>query len=130
MYKENIRLLQGGEEMKHLLTAFLILLLIASISIQVRGKEKEEYIEIECEITAYCHGNITSTGTVPHKGVVAVDPDYIPYGSKLYIPGYGWAVAEDCGGAITGWMIDIFLLSEYECYQWGRKFKKVRIYKR
>jgi 3D (Asp-Asp-Asp) domain-containing protein len=45
---------------------------------------------------------ITSTGVPVTKGVVAVDPSVIPYGTRMYIPGYGFGVAADTGGAIVG----------------------------
>lgn len=49
----------------------------------------------------------TATGMHQGKGVIAVDPKVIPLGSKLYIPGYGPAVAGDTGGAVKGNMIDV-----------------------
>ncbi len=49
----------------------------------------------------------TATGTVVHKGTVAVDPRVIPLGTRMYIPGYGYGVAEDTGGAIIGSIIDL-----------------------
>ncbi len=49
----------------------------------------------------------TATGMRQGKGVIAVDPKVIPLGSKLYIPGYGMAVAGDTGGAIKGNIIDL-----------------------
>ncbi len=49
----------------------------------------------------------TSTGVPVTFGVVAVDPSVIPYGTRMYIPGYGFAVAADTGGGIVGNMIDL-----------------------
>ncbi len=50
---------------------------------------------------------ITASGQPLTKGVVAVDPRVIPLGTRLYIPGYGLAVAADTGGGIVGNMIDL-----------------------
>ena len=50
---------------------------------------------------------ITSTGVPVTKGIVAVDPSVIPYGTRMYIPGYGFAEAADTGGAIVGNIIDL-----------------------
>ncbi|MGL4912229.1 MAG: 3D domain-containing protein [Romboutsia sp.] len=72
--------------------------------------------------TAYSGDGITSTGTVPKWGTIAVDPRVIPYGSKVYIPKFGMTfIAEDCGGAIKGNKIDIFMNSESQCRNWGRR---------
>lgn len=49
----------------------------------------------------------TATGVKAQYGVVAVDPSVIPLGARLYIPGYGYAVAADTGGAIIGNRIDL-----------------------
>jgi len=49
----------------------------------------------------------TATGSVVTYGIVAVDPDVIPLGTKLFIPGYGYAVAGDTGGAVKGYIIDL-----------------------
>ena len=74
------------------------------------------------QATAYAGDSITSTGTVPKWGTIAVDPRVIPYGSKVYIPQFNKTfIAEDCGGAIKGNIIDIFMGSESECYKWGRR---------
>lgn len=78
------------------------------------------------EATAYTHtGNRTATGIYPYKGVVAVDPRVIPLGSKLYVEGYGYAEAQDTGGAIKGDRIDIFLDAEIDCINWGRRIVQV-----
>ena len=51
---------------------------------------------------------ITATGTKVTAGrTIAVDPKVIPYGTKVYIEGYGWRTAEDCGGAVKNKQIDI-----------------------
>lgn len=74
------------------------------------------------QATAYAGDSITSTGTVPKWGTIAVDPKVIPYGSKVYIPQFNKTfIAEDCGGAVKGNIIDIFMGSEAECYKWGRR---------
>lgn len=64
---------------------------------------------------------ITATGTRAEHGVVAVDPDVIPLGTKLFVPGYGDAIAEDTGGAIIGNRIDLCMETYYDCYEFGRK---------
>ncbi len=52
-------------------------------------------------------GNFTSIGLPLRKGIVAVDTDYIAYGTRMYIPGYGFAIAGDTGGGVVGRLIDL-----------------------
>ena len=54
-------------------------------------------------------------------GMVAVDPKVIPLGTKIYVEGYGIAIAGDTGGAIKGNIIDLFFNTNKECYQFGRQ---------
>ena len=49
----------------------------------------------------------TANGSIVTYGIVAVDPAVIPLGTKLFIPGYGYAVAADTGGAVAGYTIDL-----------------------
>lgn len=79
--------------------------------------------------TAYCHtGNRTKTGTWPQVGrTVAVDPRVIPLGSRVWVEGHGWRVAEDTGGLIRGNMLDLYMGSEAEAIQWGRREVRVVI---
>lgn len=80
----------------------------------------------------YCGGSKsgkTATGIKAKKGVVAVDPRVIPLGTKLYIPGYGYAVAADTGGAIKGRRIDLCYNTRGEVYRFGKKKVKVYIVK-
>ncbi|TET49651.1 MAG: hypothetical protein E3J58_04680 [Actinomycetota bacterium] len=73
------------------------------------------------------NGNgITATGLRARKGIVAVDPRIIPLGTKLYIPGYGEALAADTGGWIKNDRIDLCFESLEECFRFGRR--KIRVY--
>ncbi|WP_010097685.1 3D domain-containing protein [Ornithinibacillus scapharcae] len=75
--------------------------------------------------TAECEGcsGITYTGINlnedRHAKVIAVDPNIIPLGSKVYVEGYGYAIAGDIGGAIKGNRIDIHLPTTQEALNWG-----------
>lgn len=88
----------------------------------------------EFEITAYtlqC-GNgdgYTATMTIPHEGIIAVDPNVIPLHSRVYIDGMGWFSAEDTGSAIKGNRIDVFVNSLQKALTIGRSSTKV-IYRR
>jgi len=73
------------------------------------------------------NGNgITAIGLRAREGIVAVDPRIIPLGTKLYIPGYGEALAADTGGWIKGNRIDLCYESLEECFRYGRR--KIKIY--
>lgn len=82
--------------------------------------------------TAYTHTDagcdfITATGTTVHIGTVAVDPRYIPYGTRMFIVSndgayvYGISVAEDCGGDIKGDRMDLYFPTFSQCIQFGRR---------
>lgn len=79
--------------------------------------------------TAYYAGTNAhgSTGQRVHYGTCAVDPSVIPYGTRLYIEGYGIAVANDCGGAVQGHIVDLYMRSTAECIRWGRQNRKAYV---
>lgn len=80
------------------------------------------------EATAYYGHSITATGTKPKWGTIAVDPTVIPYGTKVYIPQFDMVfTAEDCGSAIKGNKIDIFMNDSSSVYEWGRKTIEIQI---
>ena len=79
--------------------------------------EATAYSSMEPGMSAY-----TATGTLCRYGVIATDPSFIPLGTRVYIPGYGYAVAEDTGGAIIGNKIDVAFDSVGECYEFGRQW--------
>ena len=64
---------------------------------------------------------LTAMGIPATYGIVAVDPDIIPLGSRVYIPGYGEALAADTGGAIVGYRIDLCMESYDEAMDFGRR---------
>lgn len=79
--------------------------------------------------TRYDEGcsSYTSTGAYLQRGIIAVDPDVIPIGTRLYIPGYGQAVAADVGGAIEGNVIDLAFDSVDEAYEWGNRYVTIYV---
>lgn len=72
----------------------------------------------------------TATGILAREGVVAVDPRVIPLGTKLFVPGYGLALAADTGGAIIGNRIDLCMDSYDKAVEFGRRPVLVYILKR
>lgn len=94
---------------------------------------------IKVRATAYynsgSNGNsYTFTGTRPRRNPdgyssIAVDPRVIPLGTKLWVEGYGYAIAEDTGGAIKGNAVDLFFNSSSEVYNWGVRYVNVYIIK-
>ncbi|WP_210608247.1 LysM peptidoglycan-binding and 3D domain-containing protein [Priestia flexa] len=94
---------------------------------------KKEFQVVATAYTAFCTGcsGITKTGidlrANPNQKVIAVDPSVIPLGSRVYVEGYGEAIAGDTGGAIKGNRIDVFIPSQSEAMKWGRKTVTVKI---
>lgn len=90
-----------------------------------RGGESITYKKkLNCIATAYSNHSTTATGRMPVRNngglsTIAVDPSVIPLGSKVFVEGYGYAIAADTGGAIKGNKIDIYLNSSSECNAWG-----------
>lgn len=81
---------------------------------------------LRVEASGYAPGsggadNRTATGARAVRGVIAVDPRVIPLGTHVYVPGYGYAVAADTGGAIRGNRIDLCFGSYAEAISWGRR---------
>ena len=92
----------------------------------IRGTLRLASAAISMVATAYtasCYGcsGTTASGRPAGHGIVAVDPRVIPLGTRMYIPGYGHAVAGDTGGAIRGNRIDLGFNSTSQAFQFGRR---------
>jgi 3D (Asp-Asp-Asp) domain-containing protein len=72
---------------------------------------------------------VTASGMRAGYGVVAVDPRVIPLGTRLYIPGYGYAIAGDTGSAIVGNRIDLGFATYAEAIRFGRQSVAVYVLK-
>ena len=94
------------------------------------GQVLTYYKKDRVKTTAYSHLDpgcdmITATGTTVRHGTVAIDPKVVPYGTRMFIiwPNgefvYGIATAEDCGGAIKGKEIDLYMPTREICFEYG-----------
>jgi 3D (Asp-Asp-Asp) domain-containing protein len=71
-------------------------------------------------------GTVTRTGTGVYKGIVAVDPNVIPLGTRMYVPGYGYGLAADTGGGVIGAHIDL-AYGANDVYDWGSRYVQICI---
>jgi len=83
------------------------------------GKNAGKYKEV----------GMCADGTMAKIGTIAADTKLYPFGTKMYIPGYGYGVVHDRGGAIKGNHIDLFFNSHQAALNWGHKKMKVYILK-
>jgi uncharacterized protein YabE (DUF348 family) len=97
------------------------------------GSSGEEFYVYTTAYTANCNGcsGHTSTGVNlhanPNAKVIAVDPRIIPLGTKVYVDGYGYAVAADTGSSIKGYKVDVFFSSTSDAYRWGARKVKIKV---
>ncbi len=109
-----------------------------SANLEIFDNPEEEQVKKTVTVeatayTAYCEGcsGTTYTGidlrSNPDQKVIAVDPDVIPLGSKVRVPGYGEAIAGDIGGAIQGNRIDVYMEENKDALEFGRKQMVVEI---
>ncbi len=104
------------------------------IQLASRGEERGQEVFVNSTAyTASCNGcsGRTATGidlkANPNAKVIAVDPSFIPLGTKVYVEGYGYAVAADTGGSVKGQKIDVFFSTKAEAYRWGNRQVKIKI---
>ena len=70
----------------------------------------------------------TASGRQARPGTVAVDTSRYPLGTKFYIPGYGWGIARDVGGAIKQDHLDLFHRTHRSALKWGVQIKRVKVW--
>ena len=71
---------------------------------------------------------VTASGKKAKPGrTIAADTSLYPFGTKMNIPGYGWGVVGDRGGAIKGGKIDLFFRTHKQALKWGRKTLQVEV---
>jgi uncharacterized protein YabE (DUF348 family) len=110
---------------------------VVAPSLVSRGTERftapapESGTEMTVESSAYTPGvdcgYYTATGAAAGYGIIAVDPSVIPLGTRLYVPGYGYGIAADTGGAIKGYRIDVCFDTLSEAISWGRRTVTITI---
>ncbi len=80
------------------------------------------------DAVAYHLPGRTASGLPVGVGVIAVDPAVIPLGTRVFVPGYGAAVAADVGSAIRGNIIDLWMPSTAAARAWGRRTVTITVY--
>lgn len=71
---------------------------------------------------------VTASGVKARKGTIAADTTKYPFGTIMFIPGYGYGCVEDRGSAIADDHIDLFFRRHRDAVEWGRQVKTVRIW--
>lgn len=71
---------------------------------------------------------VTAMGTKARPGTIAADTSKYPFGSILYVPGYGYGRVEDRGSAVKGDHLDLYFKKHRQALQWGTKRTNVRVY--
>ena len=84
---------------------------------------------MKVDAVAYSLPGSTALGVPVRRGVVAVDPQLIPLGTKLHVPGYGPGLAADVGYAIKGKIIDVWFPTMANARQWGRRTVTITVYR-
>jgi 3D (Asp-Asp-Asp) domain-containing protein len=92
------------------------------------GTDAPSY-RLRVDAVAYSLPGKTAVGMPVRRGVVAVDPKVIPLRSRLFVPGYGAAIAADVGTAVKGRIIDLWFPTKAEAREWGRRTVVITVYR-
>lgn len=133
----------------------ITLIFLACCAYILRPSTKDRETTVVMEVTAYCpcgeccgwhrtwlgipvyndgllkgkrkRTGITADETRAKKGTIAADISRYPFGTNMYVAGYGWGVVHDTGSDIKGDHIDIFFPQHQQVLNWGRKQLQVKV---
>jgi len=71
---------------------------------------------------------MTASGTMARPGTIAADTSVYPFGTIMYVEGYGYGRVEDRGGKVKGQHIDLYFRSHKQALNWGRRHVRVKIW--
>jgi 3D (Asp-Asp-Asp) domain-containing protein len=120
---------RGTRRWGPLLGAVLAGALLGVVGAAQGQPQVEQGYRIKVDAVAYYLPGRTALGVPVRKGVVAVDPQLIPLGTKLHVPGYGPSLAADVGTAIKGRIIDLWCPNTAEARAWGRRSVTITVYR-
>jgi len=106
-----------------------VVLGVVAVGVVPAGSAEAPSYKLRVDAVAYSLPGKTASGIPVGKGVVAVDPKVIPLRTRMFVPGYGKAVAADVGTAITGRIIDLWFPTTADARAWGRRTVVVTVYR-
>ena len=119
---------RGRRRWGPLLVAVLCGVLVSGGSSALGQPTAKAPYQLKVDAVAYHLPGRTASGLPVGKGVVAVDPKLISLGTRLFVPGYGAAIAADVGTAIRGHIIDLWMPSTAAARKWGRRTVTITVY--
>lgn len=122
-------MLRGTRRWGPALVVVLAGMLVSAGSSALGQPQSQQAYRLKVDAVAYHLPGKTALGVPVQKGVVAVDPNVIPLGTKLHVPGYGPALAADVGYAIKGRIIDLWFPSTAKARAWGRRTVTITVYR-
>lgn len=102
---------------------------VAAVGVAPASSAEAPSYKLRVEAVGYSLPGRTATGLPVGKGIVAVDPKVIPLRTRLFVPGYGRAIAADVGSAIKGRIIDLWYPTVAAARAWGRKSVVITVYR-
>jgi 3D (Asp-Asp-Asp) domain-containing protein len=102
---------------------------VAAVGVAPASSAEAPSYKLRVEAVAYSMPGRTAIGLPVGRGIVAVDPRVIPLRTRLFVPGYGRAIAADVGTAIKGRIIDLWFPTLDEARAWGRKSVVITVYR-
>jgi 3D (Asp-Asp-Asp) domain-containing protein len=102
---------------------------VAAVGVAPASSAEAPSYKLRVETVAYSLPGRTAIGLPVGRGIVAVDPKVIPLRTRLFVPGYGRAIAADVGTAIKGRIIDLWFPTLDEARAWGRRSVVITVYR-